>query len=71
VTGTGLGNQATIKENEMFGDFIITSLLHNPIDALTTLFFGLAATVLLHKMFKYLLFGGAGIAVFMLLGQTR
>jgi hypothetical protein len=55
----------------MFGDFIITALTHNPMDALITLFFGLAATVLLHKMFKYLLFGATGIALFMLLGQTR
>uniref|UniRef100_E6Q8V1 Uncharacterized protein n=1 Tax=mine drainage metagenome TaxID=410659 RepID=E6Q8V1_9ZZZZ len=55
----------------MFGDFLITALLHNPMDALVTLFFGLAATVLLHKMFKYLVFGATGIAVFVLLGQTR
>lgn len=55
----------------MFEDFIITSLLHNPMDALVTLFFGLVTTVILHKLFKYLVFGATGIAVFMLLGQIR
>lgn len=55
----------------MFGDLIITSLLHNPTEAITTLICGLAATMLLRKLVKYLVLAGVGFAVFTLLGQTH